>query len=90
MNKAELSARVAARTPMSKPSTDAAVSAVLSTIAGALARGETVRFSGFETFSTKSQPPHQGRNPRTEESIAIAASKMSSFKAGKTLRDTVH
>ena len=89
MNKAELSARVAARTSMSRPSADAAVSAVLSTIADALASGETVRIVGFGTFSTRSRSARQGRNPRTGESIAIAASNTPSFKAGKTLRDTV-
>ena len=31
----------------------------------------------------------QGRNPRTGEAIAIAASKAPSFKAGKALRDAV-
>ena len=90
MNKAELSARVAARTSMSRRCVDAAVSAVFSTIADALAGGETVRIAGFGTFSTRSRPARQGRNPRTGESIAIAASHAPSFKAGKTLRDTVN
>ena len=90
MNKAELSARVAVRTSMSKPSSDADVSAVFSTIADALASGETERIAGFGTFSTKSQPARQGRNPRTGENIAIPASNTPAFKADKTLRDTVN
>ena len=90
MNKAELSARVTARTSMSKPSADAAVSAVFSTIADALASGETVRIAGFGAFSTRSRPARQGRNPRTDETIAIAASNTPSLKAGKALRDTVN
>ena len=90
MNKAELSARVAARTSLSKPSADAAVDAVFSTIADALAGGETVRIADFGVFSTRSRPARQGRNPRTGESIAIAASTTPSFKAGKRLRDTVN
>ena len=90
MNKAELSARVAARTSMSKPNADTAVGAVSSAIADALASGETVRVAGFGTFSTKPRPARRGRNPRTGESIAIAASNTPSFKAGKTLRDTVN
>lgn len=89
MNKAELSARIAARTSMSKADVDATVSAVFSTIADALASGETVRIAGFGTFSTKSRSARQGRNPRTGESIDIAASNTPSFKPGKTLRDTV-
>ena len=89
MNKAELTARVAARTSMSKAGADAAVSAVFTTIADVLASGETVAIAGFGTFSTRSRPARQGRNPRTGESIAIAASTAPSFKAGKTLRDAV-
>ena len=90
MNKAELSARLTARTSMSKPSADAAASAVFPTIADDLANGETMRIAGFGTFSTRSRSARQGRNPRTGESIAIAASNTPSFKASKTLRDTVN
>ena len=90
MNKAELSARVAARTSMSKPSADAAVSALFSTIADALASGETLKVAAYGTFSARSRPARQDRNRRTGESIAIAASNIPSFLAGKTLRDTVN
>ena len=89
MNKRELAARVAARTSLSGSDADAAVSAVFSAIADALAGGETVTIAGFGTFSTRSRPARPGRNPRTGESIAIAASTAPSFKAGKTLRTAV-
>ena len=52
MNKAERSARVVEGTSMLKPCADAAVSALFSTIAGALAGGGTARIAGFRTFST--------------------------------------
>ena len=71
MNKAELSARLVARTSISKPGADAAVGAVLSTIADALAGGGGVAIAGFGILSTKSRPARQGRNPRTGEIIAI-------------------
>ena len=90
MNKAELSARVATRTSMSKAGADDAVTAVFSTIADALSRGETVTIAGFGTFSARPRPARRGRNPRTGESIAIAASNTPSFKAGKTLRGAVN
>ena len=53
MNRAELAARVAARTSMSKAGVDAAVNAVFSTIAVALASGETVTIVGFGTGSER-------------------------------------
>ena len=90
MTKAQIAARVAARASMSRAGADAAVNAVFPTIADALAGGETVTIAGFGTFSTKSRPARQGRNPRTGESIAVAASNRPSFKAGKTLRDAVN
>ena len=90
MTKAQLAARVAAQTSMSKAGADAAVDAVFSTIADALAGGETITIAGFGTFSTKSRPARHGRNPRTGESIAIAASNAPALKAGKPLCDAVN
>ena len=89
MNKTELAARVAAQTCMPKAGAHAAVNAVFSAIADALADGETVTIAGFGAFSTKSRPARQGRNPRTGKSIAIAASTTPSFKASKSLRESV-
>ena len=89
MNKRELAAQVAASTSLSQSDADAAVSAVFSAIADALAGGETVTIAGFGAFSTRSRPARPGRNPRTGETITIAASTAPSFKAGKTLRDAV-
>ena len=90
MTKAERSARVAARTSLSRADAAAAVTATFSTIADALASGETVRIAGFGISSTRSRPARESRNPHTGESIAIAASNTPSFKAGKTLRDAVN
>ncbi len=90
MNKADLSARAATRTSMSKPSADATVSGMFSTIADTLASSETVTMARFGTFSMRSRLARQGRNPEAGERIAIAASNSPSFKAGKTLRDIVN
>ena len=89
MNKRELCARVADATSLSAVDADAAVNAVLSTVAGALAAGETVTIAGFGTFSTRHRPARQGRNPRTGERIAIPASKAPAFKPAKALREAV-
>ena len=90
MKKSDLSARVAAEVSLSKADAETAVSAVLGSIGDALARGETVSIAGSGTFSVKRRAERHGRNPRTGESIAIAASKVPSFKAGKGLRDAVN
>lgn len=90
MTKSELSAIVAAEASLSASAADKAVNAVFSTIADALGNGESVTITGFGAFSAKNRAARQGRNPRTGESITIAASNVPSFKAGKTLRDAVN
>ena len=89
MTKSELVARLAARTELSSAGAADLLDAMLSTISEALARGESVSIAGFGTFSVKERAAREGRNPRTGESIAIAASKVASFKAGKGLREAV-
>lgn len=90
MTKSELSTKVAAEASLSASAADKAVNAVFSTITAALANGETVTVAGFGTFTSKRREARQGRNPRTGESITIAASNVPSFKAGKSLRDAVN
>ena len=89
MKKSDLSASVAAEASLSKADAETAFNAVLGSIGDALAKGETVSIVGFGTFTVKDRPARQGRNFRTGESIAIAASKVSSFKAEKGLRVSV-
>ena len=89
MKKSDLSARVAAEASLSKADAESAVNAVLGSIGDALAKGETVSIAGFGTFTVKDRPARQGRNPRTGESVAIAASKVPSFEVGKPLGDEV-
>ena len=90
MNKSELCNRVADRAAVSRETAGSVVTVALSVIAEALASDETVAIAGFGTFSTRDRPARRGRNPRTGESIAIAASRTPAFKAGKTLRDRVN
>lgn len=90
MNRSELCAQIAARASLSRAAADAAVSALVSTIEEALAKGDTVAISGFGTFSTRARAARQGRNPATGETIAIPASNTPAFKVGKKLRDAVN
>ena len=89
MKKTDLTVHVATEASMTKAQASGVVDAVFSAISDSLARDESVAIAGFGTFSTKTRGARQGRNPRTGESIAIAASKSPTFKAGKTLRDAV-
>ena len=90
MKKSDISARVAHQAGVSNSSAAVAVDAVFAAIAEALAKEEDVQIAGFGTFATRSRPARTGRNPRTGESLEIAASKTPAFKAGKALRDAVN
>ena len=90
MNKSELAEAVASAANLSKADGARAVDAVIAAIEGALCKGDTVSLVGFGTFQVKQRNARQGRNPRTGETIQIAASKVPSFKAGKGLKDAVN
>ena len=90
MNKAELISAAAEQAGLSKKDTEAVVNATLDTIANTLAEGEEVRLVGFGTFEVSERAARTGLNPRTKETIEIAASKAPKFKAGKALKDLVN
>ena len=90
MNKGELIESVAASAGLSKADAGRAVDAVIDSITGALKSNGTVSLVGFGTFTVKKRAARQGRNPRTGETIQIAASNVPGFKAGKALKDAVN
>ena len=89
MNKNDLVNAVAANSGLTKADAAKAVDSVFDAIAGALKGGDEVRLVGFGTFAVAERAASEGRNPRTGEKIAIAASKQPKFKAGKGLKDAV-
>ncbi len=89
MNKAELINAVAASADISKKDAEAAVSAALDAITGALKEGDKVQLVGFGSFEVKKRAARTGRNPKTKEAIEIPASVVPVFKAGKALKDAV-
>ena len=90
MNKAELIDAVAAEADLSKADAGRAVDAVVDSITKALGKGGQVSIVGFGTFGVKHRSARSGRNPRTGETIKIAASNVPGFKAGKALKDAVN
>lgn len=90
MNKAELIDAVANSTGLSKADATRAVESTLSSISGALSKGDSVALVGFGTFAVKQRAARTGRNPKTGEAIQIPASKVPGFKAGKALKDAVN
>ena len=89
MNKTELINAVAEKAGLSKKAAEAAVNATLSAISEGLKADEKVQLVGFGSFEVKHRAERTGLNPRTGDSVTIAASKVPAFKAGKALKDAV-
>jgi DNA-binding protein HU-beta len=90
VNKSELIDVIAEGADISKADAGRALQAALDGISDALRRNDPVALVGFGTFSVKERPARDGRNPKTGETIRIAASKSPSFKAGKALKDALN
>lgn len=90
MNKNELIAEVAEKCDMSKASAGEAVEAVLNTVTETLCKGDEVRILGFGNFVVADRKATTARNPRTGETVPVAASKAPKFKPGKALKEAVN
>ena len=89
MNKSELIAKIAEKTELNQKQAATALDATILSITEALKAGETVQIMGFGTFEVRERAARQSRNPRTGETIEVAAKKLPGFKPGKGLRDAV-
>ena len=90
MNKVDLVSAVAKQAELSKKDAGLAVEAGFDAISEALEKGDKVQLIGFGTFDVSERAAREGRNPRTGETMKIAASKAPRFKAGKALKDRVN
>ena len=90
MNKGELIAKIAEESKLTKKAAEAALDAFMTSVEGALTRGEKVQLVGFGTFEVRQRAARKGRNPQTKAEIKIPASKAPVFKAGKALKETVN
>ena len=90
MNKTELVNVVSAETNIAKKDVDAVVSATIKAITEALKENDKVALLGFGTFEVKATAEREGRNPKTGETITIAAAKKPVFTASKVLKDEVN
>ncbi len=90
MNKIEFIAAVAEQAGLSKKDAENAVKAYNEVVAAELAKGGKVQLVGFGTFEVSERPEREGRNPKSGETMMIAASKAPKFKAGKALKDQVN
>ena len=90
MNKVDFVAAVAEKAGISKKDAGNAVDAFTTVVTEALIKVEKVSLVGFGTFEVSKRAARSGRNPRTGETVEIAASATPKFKAGKALKNAVN
>ena len=90
VTKSDLIDQIAEQADITKAAAGKALEAVTGGVTNALAAGGSVTLVGFGTFSVSDRAARDGRNPKTGETIKIAASKAAKFKAGKALKEAVN
>ncbi|HGJ5865524.1 HU family DNA-binding protein [Arsenophonus nasoniae] len=89
MNKTEVINQIAEKADLTKKDSEKALNAFIETVTETLKTGDEVQLVGFGSFQVKQRAARDGRNPKTGETLKIAAANVPSFKAGKTLKEAV-
>ncbi len=90
MSKQQLVDMIAEKAGLTKADAARALDATMESIKDALKAGDKVSLVGFGTFGTSKREAREGRNPRTGETVKIAARTAVTFKAGSKLKDAVN
>ena len=89
MNKQELAQEIAKKTEISKAKALETINTTFDAIKGALKKGQRVQLVGFGSFLVRKRKARTGRNPKTGQTIQIAAKKVPAFSAGADLKNAV-
>jgi DNA-binding protein HU-beta len=89
VNKEDLARDVAARINVDVGQAKLAVEATIEAITAQVGAGNEVRLTGFGKFSAAQRSAREGRNPRTGETMQIAAKRVPKFSAGAELKKAV-
>ena len=89
MNKADIAGKVQDVLGSTKADAERAVETIIENITQALKKGDEVSIAGLGIFVTKARPAREGRNPRTGETIRIAATRTAKFRPAKALKEAV-
>lgn len=91
MNKSDVIQDVVSRAPgVSKPDAEKVIDAFFETVSTAVGNGDRVAWPSFGSFSATQRQARTGRNPRTGEPVAIAASTAVKFSASSALKSALN
>lgn len=89
MNKAGLVDAIQNHLGGTKVQAEQVIDLVIESIVSTLKKGDEVSIAGLGIFSAKQRAARTARNPRTGESIKVAAMRVPKFRAAKALKDAV-
>ncbi len=86
MTKADIVETIYEKVGLSKRESVQMVDMIFAIIKDKLENGESVKLSGFGSFTVRDKKSRRGRNPQTGEEITISARRVLSFKPSNVLR----
>ena len=84
--RAHLAERIYAQLGLSRNESANLLEGVLGRIIAALEAGESVKISGFGTFSVRQKGRRVGRNPKTGQEVPILPRRVLTFRASHVLK----
>jgi DNA-binding protein HU-beta len=89
MTKQDLIELVSRRCDVTKQAAREMLETLFAGIQESLAKGDRVSVVGFGSFEVRERAPRKGRNPKTGDTMQIAASRTPFFLPSQHLRDVV-
>jgi integration host factor subunit alpha len=90
VTRAQLAETIYAQVGLSRNESADLLEAVLERISTALESGESVKISGFGTFSVRQKGRRIGRNPKTGVEVPILPRRVLVFRPSQVLKGTVN
>lgn len=90
MNRTELAESVATKTGLDKKQSEAAVEAVTAAIVSEIKAGNRVSIFGFGSFEPRARAARTARNPQTQATVKVPASKSVAFKPASAFKATLN
>lgn len=89
LTRAGLAESIYAAVGLSRNESALLLESVLDKIKVALSEGDSIKISGFGTFSVRQKGRRIGRNPKTGREVPILPRRVLIFRASQILRDVV-
>lgn len=90
MNRTELAEAVASQTGLDRRHAEAAVEAVAGSIIGEVRAGRRVSIFGFGSFDPRTRAARLARNPQTQATVRVPASKTVAFKPAAAFKEALN